>query len=460
MAGTRWPFELLQNALDAGPRSGHNDVNILLSRQGDHVVFEHNGAPFTSQELAALLSGGSSKDFGSEKTTGRFGTGFLVTHVLAEHVTVDGVLEVGSGYEQFHLVLERGGEEDDILANIERCDDAIAHAEALASLEEIPSARFEYGIDLEGTLALGLQAFRSALPYLFGTSPSLGEVRLDIGDVPEVWRPGSVAQSDLADARVWERAIHVEGSRERTLRIVRVEWSASGSAALVLLEHESDGGWEVITPADSSPRIFRQYPLGDSGFLPISFVLDGRFEPDQERGRVLMGAADREELSDALRVAVLGVEYGLDQGWNEIHRLAHADRPTNAFDSTDSDEVVWWRAELRSLAERLARLSIVKTTKGSYPALSDGAEADFVAPRLLDEGEAEETSVERMWRLASKATHLLPPVLELATEWSAIADGWGRLGLQLSRILCGELGALRARRSHFLWRTTDRWRSL
>jgi hypothetical protein len=52
--------------------------------QPSKLIFEHDGAPFTSDELAALLTGGSSKEFESEVTTGRFGTGYLVTHVLAE----------------------------------------------------------------------------------------------------------------------------------------------------------------------------------------------------------------------------------------------------------------------------------------------------------------------------------------------------------------------------------------
>ncbi len=61
--------------------------------------FEHDGAAFSSQELAALLSGGSSKELDSEHTTGRFGTGFLVTHVLAEETRVVGLLRVKGGYE-------------------------------------------------------------------------------------------------------------------------------------------------------------------------------------------------------------------------------------------------------------------------------------------------------------------------------------------------------------------------
>ena len=92
-AAIRWPFELLRNALDAGPREGRSVVTIRLRRDPTKVVFEHDGAPFTSEELAALLSGGSSKEFQSATTTGRFGTGFLVTHVPAERTRLLGLLQ-------------------------------------------------------------------------------------------------------------------------------------------------------------------------------------------------------------------------------------------------------------------------------------------------------------------------------------------------------------------------------
>ena len=67
-SGFRWPFELLQNALDAGPRTGRPSITIHLRYEKSKVVFEHDGAMFTLDELAALLSGGSSKEFESATT--------------------------------------------------------------------------------------------------------------------------------------------------------------------------------------------------------------------------------------------------------------------------------------------------------------------------------------------------------------------------------------------------------
>ncbi len=91
-AGARWPFELTQNAHDPGFRDGQLGVNIALAFDGHMLLYEHDGRAFTMPDLAALLSGGSSKDFESAETTGRFGTGFLVTHVLSPRIGFTGVL--------------------------------------------------------------------------------------------------------------------------------------------------------------------------------------------------------------------------------------------------------------------------------------------------------------------------------------------------------------------------------
>lgn len=84
-------------------------VNIRLVIDGHTVVYEHDGKPFTMQDLAALLSGGSSKEFESSETTGRFGTGFLVTHVLSLQIGFQGVLAADHGHEEVSLKLDRSG---------------------------------------------------------------------------------------------------------------------------------------------------------------------------------------------------------------------------------------------------------------------------------------------------------------------------------------------------------------
>ena len=250
-AGPRWPFELLQNALDFGPRAGNSSVAIHVSCQQTKVAFEHDGIPFTSNDLAALLSGGSSKDFESEVTTGRFGTGFLVTHVLSERTDLQGLLETPDGFERFNLLLDRGGDEEAILQNMAACTEAIRSADLVPDLQGVESARFEYHLDDDNPLTLGIDSLRSALPYLYATRQALGRVELqNREDDTEIWTSTKVTAQVLEDGYVEERSIkiHRNNTDLPEIRVFRFMTSEQGSAsALVLVEHTA-GGWKVVPP--------------------------------------------------------------------------------------------------------------------------------------------------------------------------------------------------------------------
>ena len=60
-AAQRWPFELLQNVHDAGPRDGQQHVNLSFAWDGTTLDFRHDGSPFRLQEVAALLSGSAGR---------------------------------------------------------------------------------------------------------------------------------------------------------------------------------------------------------------------------------------------------------------------------------------------------------------------------------------------------------------------------------------------------------------
>lgn len=442
-AGRRWPFELLQNALDSGPRVGKTCVKVCLRCDNSTMVLEHDGAPFTSSELAALLSGGSSKEFESETTSGRFGTGFLVTHVLAERTRLQGLLEVPTGCEQFDLVLDRGGSEDAILANIVSCNEAIRAARPLSNIDGVPSASFEYPIDDTDTLALGFEELRRALPYVYITRQSLGHVELQNEDgTIEVWTPGDVVCHPVEGGHVEQRLLCVQrnGTELPEMRIFRVTTQAGAAAsALVLVENAQDT-WSVRLPDPETPRVYREYPLRGSGFLPINLILDGRLDPDQERSRPLMSDKDRDILQEALAAALVAVRYACAEKWENAHMLARARKPAAAFDPSDSAEKQWWAEQLTEFAECLAALPIVECTTQTLPAMTqEGPYADFVSPRLLPSSVQDETTVERMWPLLAHTAELLPPRKELATDWTEIAEGWHTLGVKTNRVTVKEL---------------------
>ena len=122
--GNRWIWELLQNARDATSGEG---VRIWIRVTETTCQFEHDGKPFTSQEVAHLVYHGSTKIEDLENI-GQFGSGFLTTHLLSRLVSVAGQLENSSRFS-FLLgacVAERfWAPSDTICSGKERSDTAI-----------------------------------------------------------------------------------------------------------------------------------------------------------------------------------------------------------------------------------------------------------------------------------------------------------------------------------------------
>ena len=438
-SGRRWPFELLQNAVDPGPRRGRTSVSVELRCDPAKVVFKHDGKPFEPRELMALLSGGSSKDYDSGETTGRFGTGFLVTHVLAEEVRMQGLLSPdGWSHEHFKLTLDRAGDENRILRDIAASKRGISDARPVQDIDTVPTAHFEYPYGetgIEAAVGSGLLELRRALPFLYATRPTLGRVELSVPDgAIEVWDPSEPAAGLAVEGGFVEfRSIIVDGSERRELSVHRFT-SGGGSASAIVLVEQTAEGQTVCCPEPDAPRIFRDYPLRSSGFLPVRFVLDGKFEVEQERNALLMSDIDKPLLQEALAAGVVAARYATEQGWNGAHWLAETRSPVGGFRRENAAETNWWAEQLRTFAERLAVLPMVKCEKQMRPAIataSDVGPATFVVPRLRGSTN-DETTLERLLPLAEAAMDFNPPIAEVAADWTRIAEGWSSLGVKVA----------------------------
>lgn len=91
----RWIWELCQNAKDVCNDSGKVKIRIDLDESNKRVIFRHNGRAFSLANVMSLINQSSSKDRDdeTERTSGKFGTGFLTTHLLSEIVNISGILE-------------------------------------------------------------------------------------------------------------------------------------------------------------------------------------------------------------------------------------------------------------------------------------------------------------------------------------------------------------------------------
>ena len=442
-ASRRWPFELIQNAHDAGPRAGDERVEIAFRFQGNDLAVSHTGKPFSPQELAALLSGGSSKEFDDQETTGRFGTGFLATHALSTRVDVEGIIETEEGFERFVIELERGGDEDSITANIEQASASVRAATRIcvASVVDQPTASFTYYDADDSVVNNGLVRLREALPYLYGTCPQLGKVTLESPDAVVQFDRGdtSVTQQDGVTIEITNINI-MDSCQSTPVAVMRIFQDGGSSSLLAVCQTAVGATSGVIVPSEGFPRLFVQFPLGETSALPLNVVIDGRFTPQQERDGIALNANDKELIADALATLPVLVANAIEAGQENAHQLARIAAPAQPLGGENAtDEIAWWQETVRKVAASITKQPIIHTAAGLLPAVScDGDAVSFLVP-AINNASQESVDYNRMHEIASLITELYIPDIGIAKDWAAIATQWEGIGVPVARLGFREL---------------------
>ena len=104
-SGERAIWELMQNARDLA-KEQPAITEIRLSNS--HFTFKHKGLPFTLKTLESLIKQRSSKYDEKENSVGRYGTGFMTTHVFSLKVHVTGCCKIGCGNKNLYVPLPDG----------------------------------------------------------------------------------------------------------------------------------------------------------------------------------------------------------------------------------------------------------------------------------------------------------------------------------------------------------------
>ena len=443
-ASIRWPFELIQNAHDAGPSEGNNRVEINFTLSEDRLIVSHTGKPFVAQELAALLSGGSSKEFDDEDTTGRFGTGFLVTHAVSTHVAIDGLLATQQGYEEFSIELTRDGDEDSITANIEQANESLENAEPILDQWNInsPTASFTYYDPNLEVVRRGLDRLEQTLPYLYATCDKLGRVMIIRPGDEKCFQPERTEDSEVEEFLINKTLVNIDGTHHSgQVTAVRAGQKSKQSALLAVLDHCGESELRVRVPTEGFARVFVRFPIAGTDFLPFNAVVDGGFATFQERDGIAMNDADKTLIDSALSAFPTLIRHAVESGWQDAYKLANLAVPTRPLSGeAESGELQWWQSAVLQTATKTASNTLVQTEEGLLPVLANGETpfASFPVP-AIDANATDGLDYDSLYSLigAIKAFNL--PQRAIAESWGDIARQWDQVGVPVDRIGLEEL---------------------
>ncbi len=326
-AGVRWPFELLQNAIDAGPRSGREHVEISLRGEGTNFVFEHDELSSVHPNWRRFFPVVPAKSSSPTTRPADLGPASLSPMCLL-HARPCREYQDRRRRRTLHVVLDRSGDEDAIVANIEACEVALAAAE--------PCGYRRYSVrqirilmtDDRAMLELGITSL--ILRAVPATCDRLGRVNLQ----GECWEAGQATVRTIGDSVILERGVTCRrGDRTDEYQAVRVaSTTAPNAGAIVVLSRENEG-WRVRVPGPDFPRVFCRYPIRSSAFLPINVILDAPFDLDQERRQILFDKDENAKrlFRSAVGAAVRVVRVAFDEGWKGRHWLARAEPSPSSF---------------------------------------------------------------------------------------------------------------------------------
>jgi len=339
IAKRRWFWELLQNAKDAVEPTAKVSVKLLIDSVNGQpfVEFSHNGNPFRYQDAKNLIFPYSDKDneVNSDKS-GRFGTGFLATHILSKKINVKGVYLKENQAYNFNFILDRGGTDKHQLADsINRTWQEFRKSGAEITHYVYNQANFEtsfrYNLDSDALsiVQTSLTDIETSLPYVLAFIPKIDNVEIfnSIDLVKTVYR-----QKDIENLtyNINQYMIEKNVTDKDGLVIsenIKIIICSDRTVSLAIEICEQDGNTFIKEFLEQQPILFCPFPIISTSNIKFPTAINCiSFVPKEERDGIWLdnagyGKANQSLFEKTIALYRCMANYCSVQKWKNTHLL-------------------------------------------------------------------------------------------------------------------------------------------
>lgn len=311
----RWAWELLQNAKDSIAEYPDRTVSVQLELWEGKVQFRHNGMHFTESDVRGIINQISSKEALEDQPTkkvGRFGTGFLTTHLLSKVVEIEGIVETLNGeFYSFNFPLNRTGAT--ILDLVPKIEGAWEKFQTSVELLDSgydqnaynTSFTYELASDSQKDIAkIGVDEFISLIPYVLAFIPEIAKV-----EIKDHTSDSVVVFKNSVDL-VEELLVPIEKIVDEVESTVWIMLESGSKVAIAGEFIQVESGYEAQS-LKKLPKLFCEFPMiGTEDFHFPVLVNSFHFNPLTERDGIWLKnnkeESDQEVLAnqDLLKEAV------------------------------------------------------------------------------------------------------------------------------------------------------------
>lgn len=394
----RWIWELLQNAKDVRNTVGNGKVSIQIELNESELLFKHNGDPFKLSHLTGLLQQVSSK-YGSEADddiTGKFGTGFITTHMISKVIHVSGLLDLEHDYyKEFHeLPLDREAKNvEELIEKVKtllELKDELRNHEKYKPIPKTSRVRnvnsfdtvFKYPISESSKkyVTQGIEdLYRCAAYTLLFNEQTIETIEVFDRIKNETVKITSDGFNNSFDGfQIFTVSISQNGVSRKEHLMVSTNKDEKLTIAIPILLN--DGKIEICPLPKLTPVLFKDFPLVGTEDFGYSFVVNAtHFFPTEQRDGVRLHTEDntiddevQQNKSNLLSAKqhLINLIKSLSASNSNVSRLHFLCKSDIDLRETRKDVIEWLESEFQKpYRTELLNLPIVKTTN-SYQSIS------------------------------------------------------------------------------------------
>jgi hypothetical protein len=381
----RWIWELLQNARDEAPPIG-SDVIVRLKKT--ELSFIHNGKAFDVDSLLAIITRTSTKPFSEtdddSPPTGKYGTGFVTSHILNRIVGLRADFKNDEGVRPFNFKIDRTPTTFDGLKAI--LEDGFTKVDEIDILSPAPATGetvFSYG--LENTFDLAeesLVEFAANLPFtLFINRAKISSITIE-----NEYSNKTITFKITEDPRFYENCgfVRVGSANSGIIYWLHDKMILAVPAIKVGIDYH-------LTQITDKARFYKEFPLIGTEFAHIPFFVQSEnFLPPETRDGLRTAKsveAIPDHIADTNRTelilfkdqALLFFQKLSDLNVKNLHLLTESGLPIENLPYTGT---AWYIEFIQEpLRKYFLELPLLNTISGKKIALIDALiPAQFTAP--------------------------------------------------------------------------------
>lgn len=437
-------WELIQNAKDnvvVCNDKAISDIklNIVINLQQDKFIFSHNYGFFRNENVRGLIRRYSSSDKDIDRednenrpsTTGRFGTGFMTTHLLSEIVTVEAVFCEDDVFSRFRLDLDRTGKDkNELIKGIEKAFESVEIS--LHHKKIIDEPKFEtfktyfiYKLNEEGfkltKIAINELVKTAAISLI--NHPIINEIKY-------------LTEEEECTLKIESDRV-IEDFSDLNISIYKMKINSNVVNQYVSVKHEQvsiiipveikDNQYRILSIDPSIPKIFLDFPLVGTEGLNIPFIINSSlFEPNEERDGISL--SNHPDNDTKLNVKLLNDGFELfyrfikeiqnHNDWLDMYNLFKFLSPSEK----GWIDLNWYKNDiLNNTKQKLLKVKAVENDKyGRIPLDLDNFSNFNKGSTVGLPYNSKEEKREKIWELATRTDQYILPQREYIHEWYEI----------------------------------------